>query len=107
MELGFEDESEEEVVFPEYEGTWHEREYLRDTWMDKRSHGIFPREGSYHAQDPKWVRDVRWINARYNAWFEWWLREKKTREKKGERDAFPTLMKQGGGAVGWDELMRG
>lgn len=95
------DDEDEDIPFPEFEGLWHLREYLRDTWMQNRKHGTFPRVGGYNAQDPKWVHDTRWVNARYNAWFAHWLREKERRTKEGDKDAVPGLLKQGGGA--WSE----
>lgn len=93
-------QEDEEVIFPDYPGAWYPREYVRDTWMQNRRHGTFPREGGFNAQDKKWWFDIQWVNARYNAWFEWWLREKKQREKTGEKD-LPSDLTQTFGSV-WD-----
>lgn len=94
-------------MFPEYQGAWYPFEYRRDTWMQYRKHGTYPRVGAYNDQDPKWAYDIRYINARYNAWFDWYMREKKRRDKTGERDAMPRLEKMMlANPVSWDDLIR-
>lgn len=108
IELNFDsDKAEDEIEWPEFDGFYYPPDYNRDTWMQNRKHGTYPRAGAYNDQDPKWVRDQRYINMRYNAWFDYYLLVKKEQEKSGERDAMPRLEKMMAvSPASWDDLMK-
>lgn len=41
-------------------------DYVIDTWLAYRSHGILPETGALNDQDPMLIHDWRSMNARYN-----------------------------------------
>ena len=94
IELSMDKPEDEDIDWPDFDGLYYPFEYVRDTWMQNRRHGTFPRDGAFNDQDPKWYADMKAFNARYNAWFEYLLREKHA--GRSGRDVLDKLVKQNG-----------